>query len=88
MNVMMPTHPRWQEFLKRLDGPEGCNFRTKGRRETWRCAGAESADSYLFSRQIMIAMGLTAGEVTASLKYFRKHGGYCDCEVVFNVGRP
>jgi hypothetical protein len=88
MNVMRTTHPRWEAFLARLDGPEGCNFRVEDGRETWTCAGGESATSHLFSRKIMIAMGLTADKVTASLKYFREHGGYCDCDVVFNVGRP
>jgi uridine phosphorylase len=24
-------------------------------------------------------------DVAASLAYFEEHGGYCDCEVVFNV---
>ena len=86
MNVMRTTHPRWEAFLARLDGPEGCNFRVEDGRETWTCAGGESVDSHIFSRQIMVAMGLTDDEVTASLKYFREHGGFCDCEVVWNVG--
>jgi hypothetical protein len=73
-NVMMATHPRWEDFLNRLDGPEGCNFRIEDGRETWTCAGGNSADSHSFSRQIMTAMGLTAAEVTASLKYFTEHG--------------
>jgi hypothetical protein len=30
-------------------------------------------------------MGLSRGAIAASLSYFEEHGGYCDCEVLFNV---
>jgi hypothetical protein len=29
MAAMRKGHPRWKEFLDRLSGPEGCNFREK-----------------------------------------------------------
>jgi hypothetical protein len=27
MEIMTPKHPQWREFIKRLCGPEGLNFR-------------------------------------------------------------
>ena len=33
--AMSPSHPRWDEFLERLCGPEGCDFKAKG----WTCFG-------------------------------------------------
>jgi hypothetical protein len=33
----------------------------------------------------MLHMGLSREAVAASLAYFDEHGGYCDCEAVFNV---
>ena len=73
-----PRHPRWEEFLDRLRGPEGCNFQT-----TWTCYGGTDKR---YSRRILAGMGLTQREIEASLAYFEDHGGYCDCEVVMNLG--
>jgi len=74
---VLPRHPRWGEFLERLCGPDGCHFR--GQR--WTCHG-----DLRFTRAILVAMGLSEPAVRVSLAYLRDHGGYCDCEVVFNVG--
>lgn len=76
---MLPGHPRWMEFLERLCGPEGCNFTET----TWTCFGG---DDKRFSRGILADMGLSGPAIAASLAYFEDHGGYCDCEVVFNLG--
>jgi hypothetical protein len=77
---ILPGHPRWMEFLQRLCGPEGCNF-TETR---WTCFGG---DDKRFSRGILAEMGLSSPAIAISLAYFEDHGGHCDCEVVFNVGR-
>ena len=34
------------------------------------------------SRRLLTVMGC---DFDASLAFFREHGGYCDCEVLFNV---
>jgi hypothetical protein len=75
---ILPRHPRWEEFLDRLCGPEGCAFA-----ETrWTCYGDQR-----FSRRILAAMGLDEREIAISLAYYRDHGGHCDCEVLFNLDR-
>lgn len=78
--IMTPEHPRWREFLKRLEGPEGCNFRLEGEDCNWNCTGQ---DDRPYSRAILADMG--GLDVEGTLRYFDQHGGHCDCEVVFNV---
>jgi len=74
---ILPRHPRWEEFLDRLRGPEGCNFKT-----TWTCFGGTDKR---FSRRILADMGLSEHAIETSLAYFEDQGGYCDCEVVMNL---
>jgi hypothetical protein len=75
---LLPQHPQWDEFLNRLYGPDGCNFKT-----TWTCSGTTEKP---LSRRILADMGLSAAAIEATLAYFEEHGGYCDCEVILNVG--
>jgi hypothetical protein len=75
---MRPRHPRWTEFIDRLAGPAACNFKA----ETWTCFGDTR-----FTERILASMGLEPAAVAASVRHFRSRGGYCDCEVVFNVDR-
>jgi len=87
LGVMNHDNPRWQEFRDRLEGPEGCNFREKipGDRETltWDCkAGRDKTHAIA----ILTAMGATVSEIVASCEYFTAQGGFCDCEILFNVG--
>jgi hypothetical protein len=81
LEPILPRHPRWEEFIERLAGPEGCDFTDT----TWTCFGGEDKR---FSRKILADMGLSELAIQLSLAYFEDHGGYCDCEVVFNVGLP
>ncbi len=77
--VMTPAHPQWQEFVGRLAGPEGCNFRQERGQFVFDCDGEPSrpkASALLWDYDV---------DVEASLAYFEEHGGFCDCEVVFNV---
>jgi Protein of unknown function (DUF2695) len=79
-NAMTKEHPRWEEFLERLEGPEGCNFREAAPGKTvWNCAGG---DDKSLATAILTDMGASIEE---SLAYFEAHGGYCDCEILFNV---
>ena len=76
---ILPRHPRWEEFIERLSGPEGCNFTDT--------SGACSGDMERpMCRRILTRMGLSERAIAVSLAYYRDHGGYCDCEVVLNVG--
>ena len=78
---ILPRHPRWEEFLDRLCGPEGCDFQEATM--TWTCFGGTDKR---FSRRVLAGMGLSERAIEVSLAYFEDHGGHCDCEVVFNVG--
>ena len=82
--VMAPDHPRWDEFVERLEGPEGCDFTpaASGLGHEWTCS--RDADRPL-SRKILRAMGLSEDAIAASFAYFDTRGGYCDCEVIYNV---
>lgn len=40
------------------------------------------------TRRFLRKAGLKPGEVKEMLYLFQEFGGYCDCEIVFNVGRP
>lgn len=70
MDVMIPTHPLWDEFVERLDEVvDECD---------------STADKPL-ARAILETMPDI--DVEASLAFFEEYGGYCDCEILFNVVR-
>jgi Protein of unknown function (DUF2695) len=75
---ILPRHARWVEFIERLVGREGCNFHA----DHWTCFG-----DVRFTKAILRDMGLDERSTDLSIAYFGDHGGYCDCEVVFNVDR-
>lgn len=82
---MIPGHPKWEEFSKRLEGPDGCNFHYKEglpripQNIAWDCGGGEFRLARFLLKQYPDV------EVEASIAYYKAHGGHCDCEVVFNV---
>lgn len=78
--VMTPDHFLWDVFADRLSGPEGCDFKEdKEKGYTWKCAGGTNKT---YATIILEDMGM---DVEKSLAYFEQHGGYCDCEILFNV---
>lgn len=80
MEILTPEHPRWDEFTEKLSGEEGCNFREKDGRTIWNCNGGKDRP---FTRKILTEM---AGiDIEATMEYFNSRGGYCDCEILFNV---
>lgn len=80
MNTMTAEHPRWEEFEERLEGPEGCNFQEDENEETtWQCKGGTDKSK---ATAILIDMEM---DVSTSLSYFESNGGYCDCEILFNI---
>lgn len=79
---MTTANPRWNEFLARLWGPEGCDFReTTDGKLTWNCS-AHTRDR---AAAILRDMGANDHDLLATLDYFDANGGYCDCEIVLNV---
>ena len=84
MNIIKPSHPRWRDFFCGLEGPEGCNFveNEPGNPEsiTHRCLGGKDK-----SKAVAIMNEMGGLNIRGSLLYFEKHGGFCDCEILFNV---
>ena len=76
--VLTPDHPRWAEFVERLGGEEGCNFRED--KASWRC-GSEPEKP----RAEAILRDMGGVDVDESLVFFDLHGGHCDCQILFNV---
>jgi hypothetical protein len=79
--VMGPTHPEWAAFCTALAGEGYCDFtEDEEGKPSWHCQhDHRHTRSLLANKWPMI-------DVEATLKLFRDHGGYCDCEVLFNVG--
>jgi hypothetical protein len=82
MEILIPEHPRWEEFTSRLGGPEGCNFRDVGDDTEWECDNTERRP---LATAILESMG--GFDISRTLAYFTDHGG-CDCEILFNVDPP
>jgi hypothetical protein len=77
-----PGHERWEEFVGRLEGPEGCFIRTKDDGGlVWDCFNDHTG-----AKRVLRAMGCSDGQIDVTLEYCRRHGGYCDCEILMNVG--
>lgn len=85
--VMTTQHPRWREFVERLEGPEGCNFRERlddngepiANDIVWDCTGQDKGHA------TKILSTMEGIDIVGTLAYFEDHGGYCDCEILFNV---
>jgi hypothetical protein len=69
--MMTPGHPRWEEFYCRLSEALA-HHECDGRRDQ--------------TERVLTTMGFFDGEIADSFEYFEQRGGFCDCEVLFNVG--
>lgn len=81
--AMTPAHPAWDDFCERLEGVEGCNFHyddDEGKTR-WTCSAKQS---YEHAFAILRAHWPDV-DLGASATYWQEHGGYCDCEILFNV---
>jgi hypothetical protein len=81
-NLVIPGHPLWDSFVQVLGGPDACNCRRKNGKTLWTCKGGRDKT---FATMILTKMGVQGEYLKATLDYFEKHGGYCDCEILFNV---
>ena len=70
--VMTPNHPQWRAFLQQL-----CGSTALGK--------TGCLNDLRYSRRILRSMKRI--DVAASIVFFKKHGGCCDCEVVMNVAQ-
>jgi len=95
LGVMTPEHVLWALFVELLE--RACQFHPTPEPEegfafqsgvygdlgvAWRCPGERNRPR---ATAILRMMGATDEQVLAALDYFDEHGGYCDCEIVFNV---
>ena len=83
MDQLTIGHPRWQEFIDRLE--QRLNFRERSDEPgnyQWQCG--KDGDSFAYTREVLTAMDL---QKEASLANIRSQRHVCcDCEIVFNLG--
>jgi hypothetical protein len=83
MDQLTIGHPRWQEFIARLE--QRLDFRERSDKpggSQWLCGKGE--DPFAYSREVLTAMGFQPGASLASIR--RQGHAYCDCEIIFNLG--
>jgi hypothetical protein len=80
LEVMSPDSARWDEFVEKLEGPNGCNFREVDGESKWTCKGGMDK-----SNAARILREMRGVDLDATLAFFDQHGGHCDCEILFNV---
>jgi hypothetical protein len=73
--LLTPDHQRWSELKSKLNE---ILFTYIDNKLYSRCKG-----DLRYSIRILKSMGNI--DVEKTLKFFRKHHGYCDCEILFNV---
>jgi len=78
---MTPEHPKWNIFIQMMEGKKGCNFRIKRNGNySWICLGDKNKP---IAKKILKIIGNI--DIEGSMKYFDENGGYCDCEILFNL---
>ena len=78
--ILTPDSERWHEFVGLLAGPEGLNWRGENGNPRWDCDGCTLTKS-----AAILCVHFPEFNVNSTLEYFERHGGHCDCEVLFNV---
>ena len=81
--AMTKKHPQWREFCNYLSGPEGIDLRAEGddiNKWKWNRDGEPLTKSEIILRKYFPEI-----DVPKTLKYFQRHGGYSDFEVLMNV---
>jgi hypothetical protein len=80
--MMTPRHPKWNDFVRRLEGPEGVNCRRDPElgEVTWDCY-----HNFRNSAAVLARMGLPTDDIEATFEFFVREGAYCDCEVLLNL---
>ena len=81
--VMRPEHPRWGEFMLRLAGELYVGLDQKDIKvHLVRCSG--TCDKPI-SRKLLEEFGNI--NIDRTFRYFERHGGWCDCEVLIKVAK-
>lgn len=77
---MTPNNPFWNAFIERLWTALAFEYDADGEPVDWECQNDRR-----HTVDALRDLGLTFHGVKASLALFRKHGGFCDCEVLMNA---
>ena len=83
MDQLTIGHPRWQEFLDRLE--QRLQFREHPDQPgnyQWQCGKGE--DRFAYTREVLTAMGFQPKASLANIR--RQRHVCCDCEIVINLG--
>jgi hypothetical protein len=82
-DLMTPFHPRWEEFMERMDEWIDRRINVETGEETWDCSSHPGCPLAI---TVLDAMSLTSSiDIDASLAYLAFHGGCCDCTIMLNV---
>jgi hypothetical protein len=82
-DLMTPFHPRWEEFMARMNERLDCRINVETGEETWDC---RSDPACPLATSILDAMSVTSSiDMEASLQNLAFHGGSCDCTIMMNV---
>jgi hypothetical protein len=83
LEILTPWSLRWSVFVRLLE-----DILTEGLPEgTWRCGDDGTGGSkHRYAKAVLIELG--GIDINGTLEFFREYGGYCDCEILFNVDRP
>jgi hypothetical protein len=79
--IMTPDHPGWASFCDKLS----THCTVEERRVNGVTVGVSSVGcqgDHRFARAILPEFNV---DVEGSITFFKEHGGYCDCEILFNV---
>jgi hypothetical protein len=79
--ILTPKSPRWDEFADGIHWmmTQGCD------EGEWRCDGDSGEHVHRYAKTMMRNMGNV--DIEDTLAYCKENGGYCDCEILFNVDR-
>lgn len=78
----MITKARMKLFFSKLEGKDGCNFRRVSGKTAWTC---DATAKRPLAHKILRAMKVPAGSIKEIMGVATKHGGHCDCEILFNA---
>ena len=78
----MISKKRMKEFLDKLEGEGGCNFRRVGGKTTWNCNAMTGRP---LAHKVLRSMRVSAAGIKEIMDAAQKYGGYCDCEILLNA---
>ena len=75
LKILTPKSPRWDMFVRLLDSTMTEASLPEGK---WPCR-----HDHRYAEAVLAELG--GIDIDGTLRFFEKHGGYCDCEILFNV---